>query len=71
MQGILTEREQEIMNCLVDGWDEGERRMVGSYEEFFEVLDKLGLKKPEGLSAFIKAVDEDGIRDPKELAKFL
>ena len=69
---MLTDKEKEIMNCIIDCWDEN-ARMIGdaSYQEVFELLDKLGLKRPERLSKFLHAVDVEKIRDPAVLGKLL
>lgn len=57
---MLTEREKEILNNVVQVWDNyGEARLQGniSYGELFDLLDKLGLERPIRLSAFIESVD--------------
>lgn len=52
----LTEREKEILNCMVGAWEENEAPMVGgvSYAEVFELLERLGLQKPEKLIQRLK-----------------
>jgi len=53
---MLTEREKEILNCMVGAWEENDAPMIGgcSYAEVFETLERLGLMKPTKLEAQIE-----------------
>lgn len=58
---LLNDREKEILNDVVEVWDErGNAALQGniSYAELFALLDKLGLQRPARLSAFIESVDK-------------
>lgn len=70
---MLNEREKEILNCVIDGWDTCGASMIGgvSYAEIFELFDRIGLKRPERLSRFLHAVDVEKIRDPEKLRELL
>jgi len=60
---MLTDREKYILNQVVDGWDNEGAHLTGdiSYNEAFEALDKLGLKRPVQLSAFLHEVSRKEI----------
>lgn len=61
---MLTQREKEILNCMVETWEENNAPMIGDccYQEVFETLERLGLMKPEKLEAelqrYQRMVDE-------------
>jgi hypothetical protein len=62
---MLTDREKEILNCMVNAWQNNDAPMIGgcSYAEVFETLERLGLMKPEKLEAdlnnFQRMFDEE------------
>ena len=51
----LTDREREIMECLINAWDENGAGLYGgySYGEAFEFLARFGFDPPAKTSAFI------------------
>lgn len=53
---MLSDREKEILNNIVETWDEGDNPLPGhmSYGEVFDLLDKLGLKRPRWLTSFLE-----------------
>jgi hypothetical protein len=52
----LSDREREILNCIVQGWN-GD--LVGhvSYQEAFELLDRLGLQRPARVVAELERLE--------------
>lgn len=55
----LSDVEKEVLTAIVEGWGEDGYRLPGdiSYDAVFRLLDRLGVPRPPGLVAFIKAVD--------------
>ena len=51
----MSEEEKEILNCMVQAWDENNAPLPGDicYQQVFDLLDKLGLDRPVRLLAFI------------------
>ena len=61
---MLTEREKEILNCVVAAWEE-DGRLIGdcSYQEAFETLERLGLMKPQKLMDELDSLERFGVPD--------
>jgi hypothetical protein len=55
----LNERSLEIVNALVDEWENGDAGLPSniSYGEVFDWLDRIGAKKPATLVSLLKSLE--------------
>ena len=53
MQVEISDRDREILNVVVSGWQDGRAPLYGgmSYQEAFGLFDRLGLDKPVRIMA--------------------
>ena len=67
----FTERDTRVIECLLNQWDQGSHGLWGdlSYQDVFDLCDKMGLPHPPNIVAYIRWAEED--RAMKLTAKYL
>ncbi len=57
---MLTDRDKEIVECLLSGWDKGGHGLYGglSYGDVLDFCDKFGIPHPPNLVALLAKYDK-------------